>query len=408
MIRTFLRGLLALPLFILVVTLAVAYALQTTLLTPEYITARLAAAQLYDHLYDEVVDTVLSGEGLGGQTADQVQLSVGQLNNLLASKEVAEVLSLPPIATLTAGDSLEELLASGDVQTVLNEIPAVATLAAGGSLQDTQAGRELEAAVRQAVPVLATAVAKSQAPAAVSEGQDTPEAAEPPVVAILDAARLPVTTYLAGKVEGFAADLHDWMAEADAPVPMLDLTDLGELTERIEEELGRRDKLTLQIRAFLRLGISRVLPEDPLTLASTWDDDPDTHQEVERVRAAYRQLPFAVWVLAAGVGANALLILLLGSGFGGQLRGLGVALLPGVVAVGLLGVLMSISFDTWLSLLPIEWPPPGFAMSARLADASLALVSSVVGGVGEQLLLAAGVTFGVSVGLVVIGSLVRR
>ena len=39
-------------------------------------------------------------------------------------------------------------------------------------------------------------------------------------------------------------------------------------------------------------------------------------------------------------------------------------------------------------------------MSAGLAQASLALVSGIVGGVGEQLLLAAIVTFAVAVGLI--------
>ncbi len=291
-IRIFLRGLLTLPLLILVFTLAVVYALRTTVLTPEFITGRLVTVQLYDHLYDEMMDTVLRGEG--------------------------------------QGDS---------------------------------------------------------------------EAVEPPVVAMLETGRRPVTTYLASKIEGFIADLYRWLEVVDAPAPVLDLTDLGQLSQRIEAELTRRDKLTPQLRVPLRLIISRVVPEEPITLASLWDDDPAALHEVERVRAAIRQLSFATWMLAAAVGVNALLILLLGSGFGSQLRGLGVALLP-AAAVGLLGAVLSISFDTWLTLLPVAWPPPDFTMSAGLAQASLALVSGIVGGVGAQLLLAAIVTFAVAVGLI--------
>ena len=62
-IRIFLRGLLILPLSVLVFILAGVYTLRTTVLMPEFITGQLAAVQVYDHLYDEMVDTVLPGAG---------------------------------------------------------------------------------------------------------------------------------------------------------------------------------------------------------------------------------------------------------------------------------------------------------------------------------------------------------
>ena len=68
-IRIFLRGLLTLPLFFLVSALAVVYTLRTTVLMPEFITGQLAAVQLYDHLYDEMVDSVLREAGQGESEA---------------------------------------------------------------------------------------------------------------------------------------------------------------------------------------------------------------------------------------------------------------------------------------------------------------------------------------------------
>ncbi len=299
-IRLLLRGLLTLPLFFLVSALAGVYALRTTVLAPEFITGQLADVRLYDHLYDEVVDAVLGGEGQGNS-----------------------------------------------------------------------------------------------------------ETVEPSAVVMLEAGRGPVTTYLNGKIEGFVTDLYRWLEVVDAPAPVFDLTDLGRVSQPIEAELTRRDTLTPRMQELLRIIISRAVPEEPFTLSSLWDDDPDTLHEVEQIRAAIRQVPAATWILVAAVSVNALLILLLGSGFGSRLRGLGVALLPAAAAVGVLGMLLSVSLDGWIKMLSPVWPPPDVTMSAGLAEASVALVSGIVGGVGEQLLRAAGITLGVAVGLIVGGLAVR-
>ena len=299
-IRLLLRGLLTLPLFLLVSALAGVYALRTTVLAPEFITGQLADVRLYDHLYDEVVDAVLR-----------------------------------------------------------------------------------------------------------SDGQRDAEAVEPSAVVTLEAGRGPVTTYLTGKIEGFVTDLYHWLEVADAPAPVLDVTDLEQVSQPIEAELTRRDTLTPRMQELLRLIISRAVPEEPFTLSSLWDDDPDELHEVEQVRAAIRQVPAATWILVAAVGVNALLILLLGSGFGSRLRGLGVALLPAAAAVGVLGMLLSVSFDGWIAMVSPVWPPADVTMSAGLAQASVALVGGIVGGLGEQLLWAAGITFGVAVGLIVGGLAVR-
>ena len=173
------------PLFLLVSALAGVYTLRTTVLMPEFITGQLAAVQLYDHLYDEMMDTV--------------------------------------------------------------------------------AGR--------------------------ARGQGDSEAAEPSVVAMLEAGRYPVTIYLSDKIEGFITDLYRWLEVADAPAPVLDLTDLGQVGQPIEAELTRRDTLTPQAQAFLRLFINRAVPEEPFILTSLWADDPDTLRGVERARAAMRRLP---------------------------------------------------------------------------------------------------------------------
>ena len=299
-IRLLLRGLLTLPLFLLVSALAGVYALRTTVLAPEFITGQLADVRLYDHLYDEVVDAVLR-----------------------------------------------------------------------------------------------------------SDGQRDAEAVEPSAVVTLEAGRGPVTTYLTGKIEGFVTDLYHWLEVADAPAPVLDVTDLEQVSQPIEAELTRRDTLTPRMQELLRLIISRAVPEEPFTLSSLWDDDPDELHEVEQVRAAIRQVPAATWILVAAVGVNALLILLLGSGFGSRLRGLGVALLPAAAAVGVLGMLLSVSFDGWIAMVSPVWPPAEVTMSAGLAQASVALGGGIVGGLGEQLLWAAGITFGVAVGLIVGGLAVR-
>ena len=299
-IRLLLRGLLTLPLFFLVSALAGVYALRTTVLAPEFITGQLAAVRLYDHLYDEVVDAVLRGDG-----------------------------------------------------------------------------------------------------------QRDAEAVEPSAVVMLEAGRGPVTTYLTGKIEGFVTDLYRWLEVAEAPAPVFDLTDLGRVSQPIEAELTRRDTLTPRMQELLRLIISRAVPEEPFTLSSLWDDDPDQLHEIEQVRAAIRQVPAATWLLVAAVGVNALLILLLGSGFGSRLRGLGVALLPAAAAVSVLGMLLSVSFDGWIAMVSPVWPPAEVTMSAGLAQASVALGGGIVGGLGEQLLWAAGITFGVAVGLIVGGLAVR-
>ena len=292
-IRIFLRGLLTLPLFLLVSALAGVYTLRTTVLMPEFITGQLAAVQLYDHLYDEMMDTVLEGE--------------------------------------RQGDS---------------------------------------------------------------------EAADPSVVAMLEAGRYPVTIYLSDKIEGFITDLYRWLEIADAPAPVLDLTDLGQVSQTIEAELTRRDTLTPRTQESLRLIIGRAVPEETFSLASLWADDPDTLRGVERVRAAMRRLPILTWLLAAAVFLTALQILILGRGWGPRLRGLGLALLPAAVAVGVVGLMLTISLDGWIEMLAPAWPPPDVTMSAGLAEASMALVGGIIGGIGEQLLRAAIVAFAVAVGLI--------
>ena len=292
-IRIFLRGLLTLPLFLLVSALAGVYTLRTTVLMPEFITGQLAAVQLYDHLYDEMVDTVLQGEG--------------------------------------QGDS---------------------------------------------------------------------EAVEPSVVAMLEAGRYPVTIYLSDKIEGFITDLYHWLEVADAPAPALDMTDLGQVSAPIEAELTRRDALTPQTQALLRLFISHAAPEEPFILTSLWADDPDTLHVVERVRTTMRRLPILTWLLAAAVFLTALLILTLGSGWGSRLRGLGLALLPAAVVVGVVGLMLTLSLDGLIETLAPAWPPPDVTTSAGLTQASMALVGGIIGGIGEQLLRAAIVTFAAAVGLI--------
>ncbi len=292
-IRIFLRGLLTLPLFLLVSALAGVYTLRTTVLMPEFITGQLATVQLYDRLYDEMMDTVLR-----------------------------------------------------------------------------------------------------------DEGQDDTEAVEPSVVAMLEAGRYPVTIYLSDKIEGFITDLYRWLEVVDAPAPVLDLTDLGQVGEPIEAELTRRDALTPQTQALLRLFIGRAVPEEPFLLTSLWADDPDTLHVVERVRTTMRRLPILTWLLAAAVFLTALLILTLGSGFGSRLRGLGVALLPAAAAVGVVGLMLTLSLDGLTETLVPAWPPPDVTTSAGLTQASLALVGGIMGGIGEQLLRAAIVTFAAAVGLI--------
>ncbi len=292
-LRIFLRGLLTLPLTVLVFALAGVYAIRTTVLAPEFITGQLTAVQLYDRLYDEMVDTVLRSEGLGAS-----------------------------------------------------------------------------------------------------------EAVEPPVVAMLEAGRYPVTIYLSDKIEGFVTDLYHWLEVADAPAPVLDLTDLGQVSEPIEAELARRDALTPQAQALLRLFISRAVPEETFSLTSLWVDAPDTLREVERVRAAMRRLPILTWLLAAAVFLTALLILTLGSGWGSRLRGLGLALLPAAVVVGVVGLMLTLSLDGLIETLAPAWPPPDVTTSAGLTQASMALGGGIISGVGEQLLRAAIVTFAVAMGLI--------
>ena len=181
---------------------------------------------------------------------------------------------------------------------------------------------------------------------------------------------------------------------------MLDLTDLGQVSQPIEAELTRRDTLTPQTQALLRLFISRAVPEEPFILTSLWADDPDTLHVVERVRTTMRRLPILTWLLAAAVFLTALLILILGSGWGSRLRGLGVALLPAAAAVGVVGLMLTLSLDGSIEILAPAWPPPDATMSAGLAQASMALAGGIIGGIGEQLLRAAIVTFAAAVGLI--------
>ncbi len=292
-IRIFLRGLLILPLSVLVFILAGVYTLRTTVLMPEFITGQLAAVQVYDHLYDEMVDTVLPGAG-----------------------------------------------------------------------------------------------------------QVDSEAVEPPLAAMLEAGRYHVTIYLSDKIEGFIIDLYHWLEVVDAPAPVLDLTDLGQLSQPIEAELTRNNALTPQTQELLRLIIGRAVPEESFSLASIWAGNPDTLRNVERVRAARQQLPLLTGLLAAAVFLTALLILLLGSGWGSRLRGLGLALLPAAVVMGALGLLLTIALDGRIEILAPTWPPTGVTMSAGLAQPSWALVVGIIGGIGEQVLRAAIVTFSVAVGFI--------
>ena len=289
MIGIFLRGLLTVPLFLLVCALAVVYALRTTVLMPEFITGQIAAVQLYDHLYDDVMDAVLRDAGEG-----------------------------------------EESFA----------------------------------------------------------------------VALLEAGRRPVTTYLTAKFEGFVTDLYRWLEVADAPAPVFDLTDLGRLGQSIEAELTRRDTLTTGVQALLWLTVGRAVPAEPYSLASLWDNNPDRLRDFERVRATMRRLPILTGLLVAATGLNGLLILILGTGWGARLRGLGVALLPAAAVVGVVGAMLSVSLNGQIELLPPIWPPADVTMSAGLAEASLALVGGIIGSIGEQLLRAAIVTFAVAVALI--------
>ena len=102
-----------------------------------------------------------------------------------------------------------------------------------------------------------------------------------------------------------------------------------------------------------------------------------------------------------------MLILLLGSGFGSRLRGLGVALLPAAAAVGVLGVVLGVALDGLIGVPSPVWQPADAPISAGLGEASVALFGSIVGGIGDQLLRAAGITVGVAVGLIV-GSVAVR
>ena len=191
------------------------------------------------------------------------------------------------------------------------------------------------------------------------------------------------------------------MAEALAPV--LDLTDLGQVSEPIEAELTRRDALTPRTQEVStahhrsRCPGRSVHTRLPLGLTNRRRCD-----EVEQVRAAIRRLPLprrGCWLQPSAV--NALLILLLGSGFGSRLRGLGVALLPAAAAVGMLGHAAEYP-ARWLDrrCRPRSWPPADAPVSAGLAEASVALFGGSIVGIGEQLLRAAIVTFAVAVGLI--------
>ena len=121
---------------------------------------------------------------------------------------------------------------------------------------------------------------------------------------------------------------------------------------------------------------------------------------VERVRTTMRRLPILTWLLAAAVFLTALLILTLGSGWGSRLRGLGLALLPAAVVVGVVGLMLTLSLDGLTETLAPAWPPPDVTTSAGLTQASMALFGGIIGGIGEQLLRAAIVTFAVAVGLI--------
>ena len=146
---------------------------------------------------------------------------------------------------------------------------------------------------------------------------------------MLEAGRYHVTIYLSDKIEGFIIDLYHWLEVVDAPAPVLDLTDLGQLSQPIEAELTRNNALTPQTQELLRLIIGRAVPDESFSLASIWAGNPDTLRNVERVRAARQQLPLLTGLLAVAVFLTALLILLLGSGWGSRLRGARSGAAPG-------------------------------------------------------------------------------
>ena len=77
------------------------------------------------------------------------------------------------------------------------------------------------------------------------------------------------------------------------------------------------------------------------------------------------------------------------------------ALLPAAAAVGVVGLMLTLSLDGSIEILAPAWPPPDATMSAGLAQASMALAGGIIGGIGEQFLRAAIVTFAVAVGLIV-------